>query len=136
MSKRALLLGGLTLIVVALAPAALAGWSSSLTAGPLPVTSNTLAAPVQNNPSCANGTAAIKWTITASAWADGYDIARSTTNGGPYTILVHIGNRAIVTYNDSTVDGSSIYYYVIRSSKSTNWRSGNSNQKSVDSSNC
>jgi hypothetical protein len=134
--KRALLATALALAAAILAPAALAGWSSAVTAGPMPVSSATLAAPTGLGASCANSKATLTWTQTSSIWADGYDVGRSLTNGGPYTVIKHIVGRGIVTYADATVNGLSIYYYIVRASKSTNWRSGNSNQVTVDSSNC
>jgi hypothetical protein len=134
--KRALLGAALAAAVVILAPAALASWSSSITAGPMPVSSATLAAPTGLGATCSNGTITLTWTQTSSTWADGYDLVRSTTTGGPYTLVKHINGRAVVSTTDIPPAAPSIYYYVVRASKSTNWRSANSNQVTADISNC
>jgi hypothetical protein len=134
--KRALVAAALASACVILAPAALAGWSSIITAGPMPVSSATLAAPTGLAATCANGTVTLTWTQTASVWADGYDLVRSTITGGPYTLVKHINGRAVVTSSDTPPVTASVYYYVVRASKSTNWRSANSNQASANTSSC
>jgi hypothetical protein len=124
-------------VVVALGAASLAAaqFDSSASTGPMGLTSATLAAPTAPSASCNNGVATIRWTATSSTWADGYDVLRGTTNGGPYPTTFHVNGRTTVSYNDSTINGSSRYYYVIRASKN-NWRSSNTTQVTVDSSNC
>ena len=114
---------------------ATAGFQSSSSAGPMAIGSATLAAPTGPSATCANGVATIRWTATGSAWADGYDVLRGTTSGGPYPTIFHRVGRNTVSYKDASVDGSSIYYYVVRATKN-NWRSSNTVQRTVDSSNC
>ncbi|MHB8510551.1 MAG: hypothetical protein ACYDCC_00055 [Actinomycetota bacterium] len=72
----------------------------------------------------------LSWTATSSTFADGYEILRSTTSGGPYTSLGTVSGQSTVAYTDSTVAASTTYYYVVQSTKS-NWLSVNSNQASV-----
>lgn len=48
---------------------------------------------------------------TASAGATSYNIGRSTTSGGSYTIIA--SNVADITYVDRTVSNRTTYYYVI-----------------------
>lgn len=59
----------------------------------------------------------LSWTATASTWADGYRIARSTTSGGPYTVIANVAGQSTTTYRDSGLSLSTTYYYVIRSTK-------------------
>ncbi len=70
----------------------------------------------------------LNWTITTSTFATGYNVYRSSTNGGPYTFLTLVSGRATATYVDTTVTGlNTTYYYVLRSVY-LSWTSVNSNQ--------
>jgi hypothetical protein len=56
------------------------------------------------------GNAVVTLTWTASSGAEGYNVKRATTNGGPYTQL------AVPTtpgYTDSSVTNGTTYYYVV-----------------------
>ena len=68
---------------------------------------------------------ALSW--TASAGATSYNIQRSITNGGPYTV---IGTAAGASYTDSTATNGITYYYVISATLGAG-QSGNSNQASA-----
>ncbi len=72
-----------------------------------------------------NNQVALTW--TASAGATGYNIQRSTTNGGPYTV---IGTAAGAGYTDSTATNGITYYYVVSATLGAG-QSGNSNQASA-----
>lgn len=82
------------------------------------------------NPGTAAGTCVVAvsdsvvvtWTASTSAWADGYEILRSTTAGGPYTIVGSAAGAGTQSYTDSPLLFSTTYYYVIQSTKG-NWRS-------------
>jgi hypothetical protein len=114
---------------------ATASFQSSSSAGPMAISSATLAPATGPSATCNNGVAKIRWTATSSAWADGYDVLRGTTNGGSYPTIFHRVGRTTVSYNDASIDGNSVYYYVVRATKN-NWRSSNTSQLTVDSSNC
>jgi hypothetical protein len=100
------------------------------------ISTGTLAAPTAL--SAARGTCVLltstavnlTWTATPSPFADGYEIRRSTANGGPYTSIGTIPGRATTSYTDSTVAFSTTYYYVIQATRNL-WRSPNSNQATV-----
>jgi fibronectin type 3 domain-containing protein len=47
----------------------------------------------------------------ASAGATYYHLKRSTTSGGPYTILPHAGETT--GYTDSELTNGATYYYVV-----------------------
>jgi regulation of enolase protein 1 (concanavalin A-like superfamily) len=55
-----------------------------------------------------NGQAALAW--TAAAGATSYNVKRSTTNGGPYTI---IANTSTTDYTDPGITNGIIYQYVV-----------------------
>jgi hypothetical protein len=72
----------------------------------------------------------LTWTATTSGFAAGYQILRSSTNGGPYTLLTTVSDRTTVTYTDTTATGlNTTYYYVLRA-QFLNWLSANSTQGS------
>ncbi|MEO7837435.1 MAG: hypothetical protein ABIS21_07325 [Acidimicrobiales bacterium] len=64
----------------------------------------------------------VSWTATASTWAYGYEVARSTTSGGPYTLVGTVVGQAITEYLDTSLPFSTTYHYVVRAIKN-NWRS-------------
>ncbi len=72
----------------------------------------------------------LSWTATTSTFADGYEIFRSTTNGGPYTSIATVTGAGTTSYTDATVAFSTTYYYVVQAKRNA-WRSPNSNQASV-----
>jgi hypothetical protein len=134
--SRRLLVGAAALVLAAtIAPLALAGFASAIAAGAQTLTSATLAAPTGLTATCANSIASLSWTATGSSYADGYDILRGTTSGGPYPTTFRITGRTTTTYNDTTTNGIATYYYVARATKN-NWRSANTAQITVNSSNC
>ncbi len=55
-----------------------------------------------------NGEAALTW--AAAATATSYNIKRSTTNGGPYTI---VANSSTTDYTDTGLTNGLTYYYVV-----------------------
>lgn len=71
------------------------------------------------------------WTATTSAFADGYDVYRSTTSGGPYSVIAQVSGRTTTSYVDSSgLSTNTTYYYVLRS-KAYSWSSANSGQASA-----
>lgn len=71
----------------------------------------------------------LSWTPTTSAFADGYEILRSATTGGPYVSIATLASTA-TTYTDSTVTFSTPYHYVVKATRNL-WRSAASNEASV-----
>jgi hypothetical protein len=72
-------------------------------------------------------TVAVTWTASDSTGVVGYNIYRSTVSGGPYSIL---DSAPVATdgYNDSTVQSSTNYFYVVRSVDNTGTESVNSSE--------
>lgn len=64
----------------------------------------------------------LSWTASTSSWASGYEIARSTVSGGPYTVIATVTGVATTTYTDSPPAFSTTYYYAVRATKHA-WRS-------------
>ena len=74
------------------------------------------------------GVSQVGLTWTAAAGATGYNIKRSSTSGGPYTV---IGTTAGTTsYTDSTATNGTTYYYLV-SASNTAGESADSNQASA-----
>lgn len=109
--------------------AAFALWADGSSA-PADYSSGSLAAPT--NPSVVLGTCdlltgdalVLSWTATASTWADGYEVARSTTVGGPYTVVGTVSGQATTIFINATLAFSTTYSYVVRATKNS-WRSAN-----------
>jgi hypothetical protein len=130
----------LALAVAVGAPVALGAWSSSVSAGPLPVSSATIAAPTGAAASVSACTkhdatalrVAVTWTATSSAFASGYTIKRGTAAGGPLTVVGSVGGQGTVTWTDATgaLSFSTTYYYVVDATFA-NWTSSDSNAASV-----
>ena len=77
------------------------------------------------------GTAATQHIVdlswTASADAVGYNIYRSTTSGGAYT-MINTSLDGTNAYTDSTVVSGQTYYYVATAVNASSEESGYSNQ--------
>lgn len=71
----------------------------------------------------------LTWTATVDPRATGYQVLRSTTNGGPYTQIATVTPRTTTSYLNSPVLPG-MYYYVLQTYFGS-WTSGNSNQASV-----
>ncbi len=95
----------------------------------------TFATEVLDPPTSINATAALglvvtlTWTATVDTRATGYRVLRSTSSGGPYTLLATVTPRTTTTYVDlPLIPGT--YFYVLRTYFGP-WTSVNSNQDSV-----
>ena len=84
-----------------------------------------LAAPTGLGATAGNGSVSLSW--TGSTGATGYNVYRSTTNGGPYS---KIGSSATTSYSDTTVTNGTTYYYVVTAT-ATNSESSQSGQASA-----
>jgi hypothetical protein len=69
------------------------------------------------------------WTATASAFADGYQVFRSSTSGGPYTLIGTVAGRTTTSFTDTDVTFLTTYHYVVKATRNL-WRSPNSVQAS------
>ena len=73
----------------------------------------------------------LNWTATSSTFADGYDVYRGTTNGGPYSAIAHVSGRTTTSHVDSSgLSLNTTYYYVLRST-AYGWTSADSAQASA-----
>src|SRR5439155_1241244 len=59
-------------------------------------------------------TAALAWTATVDTYATGYNVARATVSGGPYSVVSTVSPRTIVATTDAPT-ASGTYYYVLQS---------------------
>lgn len=73
------------------------------------------------------GKAKVTLTWTAAARADGYDVYRSSTTGGPYTKIAHVDGGSSTSTMDRSLSLSTTYYYVLQTTRN-NWVSANSTQ--------
>jgi hypothetical protein len=71
----------------------------------------------------------VTWTATASTFADGYQVFRSATSGGPYTLVGTVAGRTTTSFTDTDVTFLTTYHYVVQATRDL-WRSGNSTQAS------
>jgi hypothetical protein len=69
----------------------------------------------------------LNWTASTSS-VSGYNVYRSTTNGSGYAKVNTSGLVSGISYNDTTVQNSTTYYYVTTSVDSGGTESGYSNQ--------
>lgn len=69
----------------------------------------------------------VSWTKTTSAWADGYEVLRSLTSGGPYTPVGTVAGQATQSFTNSALALSTTFYYVVKATKG-NWRSAQTSE--------
>ncbi len=72
----------------------------------------------------------LSWTATTSTFADGYDVYRSTTDGGPYTLIDHVDGLTTTETVDNGLSTGTTYHYVLQST-AQGWVSVNSTQASA-----
>lgn len=68
----------------------------------------------------------VEWDSVSDA--EGYEVARSTDSGGPYTTIASV-DASTTQYMDNDVENNTTYYYVVRSTAS-GWVSENSAEAS------
>ena len=79
----------------------------------------------------ANGLSAdLSWTASASPFATGYNVYRSTSSGCCYGFVAWVPGGGSTTHNDPGLSGGTTYYYALQTI-SQNWTSGNSNEAAV-----
>jgi len=97
--------------------------ASNATNSPITITTTgTGVQPVQHS-------VTLSWTASTSTVV-GYNVFRSTTSGGPYTLLTS-SPVASTTYTDSTVQAGVTYFYVVTAVDSSGNESVYSNQASA-----
>jgi hypothetical protein len=74
--------------------------------------------------------ATLNWTASNSQNLTNYKVYRTTTSGGPYTLLSTLG--LVTTYTDYTVQAGQTYYYVMTVVDNTGAESAYSNQASAN----
>jgi hypothetical protein len=79
--------------------------------------SATVTPPVPTSLSANAGNTQVKLAWVASAGATGYKLKRSTTSGGPYSV---IDTSTITSYSDYSVTNGMDYYYVVAATTSAN----------------
>jgi hypothetical protein len=80
----------------------------------------------------ASGSSQINLSWTGVSGATGYNVYRSTTSGGPYTL---VGSTAGTTFSNTGLSCNTTYHYVVRATNSCG-ESGNSNQASATTGAC
>jgi hypothetical protein len=71
----------------------------------------------------------LTWSQSSSPNIIQNKVYRSTTNGGPYTLIATL--NATASYTDTTVASRTTYYFVVTAVNSSNLESANSNQISA-----
>lgn len=72
----------------------------------------------------------VSWTATTSPVADGYEILRSTSSGGPYTKVGEVLGLLETEFVDTEVSLDTTYHYVVRTFYE-GWTSVDSSEASV-----
>jgi hypothetical protein len=128
----AVLVCALTVTAAASAAPGLAAWASSISTGPQALSSVALAAPP--SVAAARGactvlnatslTVTVTWTATPTQQAQGYAILRSTSAGGPFTMVSTTTGINATSWTDATkqLAFSTTYYYIVKSTVGT-WTS-------------
>jgi hypothetical protein len=81
-------------------------------------------------PADGGGAIALNWTVSSSADVTQQRVYRSTTSGGPYTLVTTVANNTTTTYTDTGLTNGTTYYYVLRAFDGTQ-ESANSAQASA-----
>jgi fibronectin type 3 domain-containing protein len=104
------------------------GYSNQATATPAAPPPNTApASPTGLVATAGNGQVALNWNDNGEGDLAGYNVYRSTTNGGPYTKV----NGSLLTssaYTNTSLSNGTTYYYVVTAVDTGNLESGNSAQ--------
>jgi fibronectin type 3 domain-containing protein len=76
-----------------------------------------------------NHTVVLQWSASVSSGVTGYNVYRGTVSGGPYTKIVSDMNA--LDYNDTSVQASKNYFYVVTAMDSSGLESTYSNEASA-----
>jgi Fibronectin type III domain len=69
----------------------------------------------------------LSWTASASGYASGYNVYRSTSSGGGYALVTFVPGWGSTTYPDTGLVTGTPYFYVVQATYQ-NWTSGYSNE--------
>jgi hypothetical protein len=114
------------------------GNAAALFADPGAVSANSFSAAVLEAPTGVSGSAgcvgssaevSLGWDASSSTFADGYEIRRSDSPGGPYTVVGTTSDRFDTSLAD-TVAPAAFYYYVVRTT-GAGWESTDSSEEEV-----
>jgi fibronectin type 3 domain-containing protein len=72
----------------------------------------------------------LSWTESTPTGVTQYNVYRSNTTGGPYTLIGSV-NAPTLIYSDTTVVVGNVYYYVVRAQTAAG-ESANSNEIKAD----
>lgn len=117
-ARAATVAAAVVVLLVALSPGALAGWTARTDPAALPVSTATLAPPT--GLAAANGclltvpSVPLSWTATTSSFATGYRVLRRTSTEATFTQLASVTGRSTTSYTDSTVVGGTTYVYAVQ----------------------
>lgn len=126
-------------VVLALVSAAPLAWAQMTgvdSSGAQSISTDSLVAPT--GPGAAFGSCSIlgggdtiivSWTKTTSTWADGYEVLRSLTSGGPYTTVGTVTGQTTQSFTNSALALSTTFNYVVKATKG-NWRSAQTSEVS------
>jgi hypothetical protein len=83
-----------------------------------------------DTPSDNGGALTLTWTVSSATDVTQQRVYRSTTSGGPYTLVTTFTNNTTNTYTDTGLTNGTTYYYVVRAYDGTS-ESANSPQASA-----
>jgi fibronectin type 3 domain-containing protein len=86
------------------------------------------AAPASLTATAGIGHVSLDWDTNIESDLAGYDIYRSLTPGGPYTLIQNVTASA---YSDDSANNGVMYYYVVTAKDTSGHTSGNSNEGSA-----
>ena len=89
-------------------------------------TTSSLLEPTSPSATVSGSNVTVRWNASVSGIATGTEVYRSTTPGGPYTLLATVSPTTTTSYVDS-VTASGTYYYVLRAVYQS-WFSPNSTE--------
>ncbi|MEW6684379.1 MAG: fibronectin type III domain-containing protein [Nitrospirota bacterium] len=108
--------------------------ADSTEASAAPVDNTALAAPTALSAADVTGdnggALALNWTPSTSTDVTAQRVYRSTTAGGPYTLVTSFANNTTGAYTDTGLTNGATYYYVVRAFNGT-LESANSNEASA-----
>ena len=93
------------------------------------LSTDTLLAPSGLGAALSGADVQLNWTATASTFASGYNVYRSTTSGSGYTLIGATVGRLTTNYLDVAPPIGQTYYYVVQATIQ-NWTSAFSNEAS------
>jgi hypothetical protein len=72
----------------------------------------------------------LSWTASASGFAEGYNVYRSTTDGSGHALIAFVAGGGSTVHPDPALPAATTYYYIVETVYQ-NWSSAASNQASA-----